>query len=99
MLVQVDEARSDHEPGSVDLYLASELTGRDRCDLAATDSDIPNSVEARLRIHDAAAAHDHVVVLCADKRREQQDQKSHRTFILPFLEFGKHPPALRWYLK
>jgi hypothetical protein len=46
-----------------------------------------------------AAAQDHIVAFGGEKRRKQQDQKSHRSFILHSPEFATHPPALRWYLK
>src|SRR4029079_7413951 len=60
--VRIDEARSEHEPSTVDHTVAVGVEAlAERRDRAAVDADIEDGVDAFRRVEDAGAADDEVV--------------------------------------
>src|SRR5580692_3683312 len=67
MLMQVDEARRHDQPARIDYASADERFSAHANDLPVIDTDIPDGVEAGLRVHNPATLHDQLVGL--SKRR------------------------------
>src|SRR5207237_8775465 len=72
VLLEIDEAGSDDEPGCVDGGATLEAFRRDRADDAADDADVPHAVETRFGIDDAAVRDDEVVDAGRLERRRVQ---------------------------
>ena len=68
--VKIDKAGRDDESCGVDDGATRKWVGRNRGDGPAADADIPDLVQARLRIDDAAVRDHQIKVLGVDQRRE-----------------------------
>ena len=77
VLVQVDEARRDHEARCVDHPAAGQRFLRDRLDAVARDADVERRVRSGFGVHDPASRKHHIVdggVIRACRCPEDQDE-------------------------
>ena len=78
VLVEVDEAGSDHEAARVDRRAALERRRADHADDASGDTDVPNGVRVRLGIHHAAIGDDEIERSRLWSLRQKVDDREQR---------------------
>ncbi len=78
VLVEIDEARGDHQSLGAEHALARQGLGRNARDLAVADADIAGGVEAGLGIHRTSALDDEVVLLGDRGGGQHETQRDQR---------------------
>src|SRR5438045_9206745 len=100
-----DEPRRDDQTLRVDLASARnpQIALRDDRDLPPVDPDVPDGVEARLRVHDPAVADDGFVVAdrcrsahAAGEEEKQERDRSHPEDSTHRLQIGRASWRVRW---